>query len=367
MKKIIFVIPNLMHGGAERVLVNLVNNLDRSLFEITLLSVFDCGVNKGDLSPNIKYRFIYKKQFRGNSHYFKLFSPESLYKKFIGDGYDIAVSFLEGITARIVSGCNNNQTKTVCWIHTSLGDVSVLSLGFRDKAEAIQCYSRFDKIVCVSKSAESDFTANTQLRGKTEVIYNPIDSVKIKKLITEESQYPYTDGKFSVCAVGKLIPVKGFDRLAAVCKKLKQDGLNVHFYICGSGPEEDRLNELINKYGISDCFTLTSFLKNPYSVMAKCDLFVCSSYREGYSSAVCEALICSLPIVTVDVNGMREILGDNGGVICPNNDDALYNAIKKMITTPKMLDDFRKKAVEKGAALDMQKAVKQTENSLNSL
>lgn len=63
MKKILFFIPNLMHGGAEKVLVNLANNLDKSKYNITLQTIFDVGVNKQYLNKDINYKYVFKKTF----------------------------------------------------------------------------------------------------------------------------------------------------------------------------------------------------------------------------------------------------------------------------------------------------------------
>ena len=78
-----------MHGGAEKVLLNLVNNMDHEKFDITVQTLFDVGVNKQFLSDKVHYITCYKKMFRGNTKYFKLFSPEKLYRKYIKDDYDI--------------------------------------------------------------------------------------------------------------------------------------------------------------------------------------------------------------------------------------------------------------------------------------
>ena len=85
MKKILFLIHDLGPGGAEKVLVNLVNNLDREKFDVTVMSMFDVGVNKQFLAPHVKYRYCFKRMFRGNSHIMKLFSPNILHKWFIKD------------------------------------------------------------------------------------------------------------------------------------------------------------------------------------------------------------------------------------------------------------------------------------------
>ena len=64
-KNILFLITNLEHGGAERVLVNLVNNLDKSKYNITLKTIFDTGINKRYLSSDVNYDFVFSKTFHG--------------------------------------------------------------------------------------------------------------------------------------------------------------------------------------------------------------------------------------------------------------------------------------------------------------
>ena len=89
-------IPNLGHGGAEKVLVNLVNHMDVKKYKITVMTLYDEGVNKKFLSKDITYKSCFKKSFKGVSQFLKLCSPTSLYEWFIKDHYDVVVSYLEG-------------------------------------------------------------------------------------------------------------------------------------------------------------------------------------------------------------------------------------------------------------------------------
>ena len=125
-----------MHGGAEKVLVNLVNNLDKNKYDITLQTIFDVGVNKQYLDKSINYKYVFKKLFRGSTTLFKLFSPEFLYKKLIKDKYDIVVSYLEGSSARIVSGCPYKNSKRISWIHVEQHTKQNASRAFRSYEEA---------------------------------------------------------------------------------------------------------------------------------------------------------------------------------------------------------------------------------------
>ena len=361
-KKVLFLITTLMGGGAERVLVNLVNALDKRRFDVTLLCVFDVGVNRKSLSGDVRYRYIFKNVFRGNSRLFEMLSPRALHRAFIKERYDIEVAFLEGVAARIVSGCEDPGTKTVCWVHTSLGEDAVFAAGFRSKREALSCFAQFDRIVCVSDGVRADFVKKTGLNA--DVLYNPIDGSRISALSREPAEYPYRDGLPAVCAVGKLAPVKGFDRLVHICRKLNADGVPAHFYICGEGGEREKLLRLAEQAGVSERFTLTGFLQNPYAVMAKCDVFVCASHREGFSSVAAEAGFCRLPVVTVDVPGMRELLGEDGGMICPNNDGDLFEALKQILMNREQRDRLAENGSLRSARFDISKATPAIEEYL---
>ena len=157
MIKILFLIPNLGHGGAEKVLVNLVNNLDKSIFDITLMSLYDEGVNRKFLSKEIHYLFWMKHSFPGVSHIMKIFSPKFLYNHCIRGSYNIVISYLEGQTARIVSGCTDPSVKKICWIHRTMASLSEVVRPFRSRNEAIHCYRNFDYIVSVSEDVKKAF------------------------------------------------------------------------------------------------------------------------------------------------------------------------------------------------------------------
>ena len=109
--KILFLIHDLGQGGAEKVLINLVNNMDQNRFDITITALFGGGVNEQLLSPRVKYNYIWKKAYPGNSRIMKLLSPKQLHNMCVKEVYDIEVSYLEGPSARIIAGCPNMETR----------------------------------------------------------------------------------------------------------------------------------------------------------------------------------------------------------------------------------------------------------------
>lgn len=369
MKKILFFIPNLSVGGAEKVLVNLVNNMDRNKFDITVLTLFGGGVNEQFLKPHIQYKYCFKKTFKGNSQILKLFSPEKLYKKFIKDHYDIIVSYLEGPTARIVSGCTDIDTRLVSWIHSKQETKKKLAYSFVSFSEAKRCYERFDNTICVSKGVKDIFIGTLNFRGNIEVLYNTNETADILRLSSEKTKVKIDTNAKSICVVGKIAANKGVDRILRIHRKLLSEGINTHLYYLGVGPEEDNLKAYIAKEGIENKVTFLGYQTNPYKYVKACDLFVCASFAEGFSTAATEALIVGTPVVTVEVSGMKEMLGENNeyGIVTENDEQALYEGIKKMLTTPGMLEDYAKRAEERGKYFSTENTVKAVENMLESL
>lgn len=360
---------DLGHGGAEKVLVNLVNNMDTEKFDITVMSLFGGGVNEQFLSDKVKYKVCFKKEIPGNSHLMKLLSPRQLHKWLVKEHYDIEVAYLEGPASRVVSGCTDESTKTCSWIHCTMDSTETLSIGFRSEKEAKECYKSFDKMLFVSEGVKEAFCKLCTDVKEPQVVYNTNESEKIKALSCEDAPELSGDSALKLCAVGKIVANKGFDRLARIHKKLIEDGLPVHTYILGVGDKQSEIESYLDKNGLSDSFTFLGYQTNPYKYVSKCDLFVCSSYAEGFSTAATEALIVGTPVCTVEVSGMREMLGENNeyGIVTKNNEEALCQGIKKLLSNPQLLAHYKEKAALRGKAFSTENTVKAVEDVLGGI
>ena len=163
MKKVLFLIHDLGQGGAEKVLVNLVNNMDNSKFDITVMTLFDSGENRQFLRKSVRYKTWCKKMIPGNSHLMKMFSPEQLHKLIVKERYDIEVAYLEGPCARVISGCSDPTVKKLAWIHIEQHTTERAAVSFRNVSDAKACYRRFDSIICVSQTVKQDFLRVLQI------------------------------------------------------------------------------------------------------------------------------------------------------------------------------------------------------------
>lgn len=371
MKKILFLIHDLGQGGAEKVLVNLVNNMDSSRFDITVVALFGGGINEQFLKPHIRFRAVFPREIPGNSHLMKLLTPKQLHRLCIKEKYDIEIAYLEGPTTRVIAGCPvpHESTKLVSWIHGEQHSMECCSTSYRSEREILSCYQHMDQIIAVANTVKEDFqNIFHKISPDVSVLYNTNESDQIKRL----SNVPvdcFKQQEFKIISTGSLKQVKGFKRLIRIHSKLKKEGYPVHTYILGRGPLRSELEELIHKYGIEDSFTLLGYHTNPYKYVAKADLFVCSSYREGFSTAATEALIVGTPVCTVEVSGMKEMLGENNeyGIVTANNDEALYQGIKELVENPEKLQYYKQRAISRGKDFSMEKTVKAVEDMLCSL
>ncbi len=367
MKKILFLIHDLGQGGAEKVLVNLVNNMDPEKFDISVTALFGGGVNEQFLAPLVHYRTVFGKMIPGNSKLMKLLSPRQLHKLCVKDHYDIEVSYLEGPSARIISGCPDKNTKLASWIHCTMQNSKDLSTGFRSYSEAKACYGRMDAICFVSVAVRDAFLRECSYKGHTPVVYNTNESSKILAKVAEPADIP--EDRICWCGMGKVEPNKGFDRMIRIQKKLREAGLNTHLYILGKGPDREPLEALAAQLGVTDTVTFLGYQINPYKYVAKCDLFVCASHAEGFSTAATEALIVGTPVCTVEVSGMKEMLGSHNeyGIVTENTDEALYDGLYDLLTTPGKLDHYKAQAALRGKSFRTEETVRAVEDMLMSL
>lgn len=369
MKKILFLIHDLGRGGAEKVLVNLVNHMDYEQFDICVTALFGGGVNEQFLDPHIHFRTVFPRMIPGNTRWMKWLSPSALHKLCVKEHYDVEISYLEGPSARVISGCVDTDTELISWIHSIQGSPERIAASFRSVDECKQCYGAFDRLIFVSQTVGEAFMRNMPVKVPGQVLYNTVDSAVIR----EKAHEKVDDGLFlpaekKLAAVGTMKPLKAFDRLIRITGKLRRDGIPAHLYLLGRGPEEENLRNLVQSLNMGEFVTFLGYQTNPYWYLAGCDLFICSSLTEGFSTAATEALIVGTPVCTTEVSGMREMLGDNKyGLITDNNEEALFQGVKKMLTEPGLLEYYREKAQERGKSFSTEQTVQAVEKMLNAL
>lgn len=369
MKKTLFLIHDLGQGGAEKVLVNLVNNMDRSKFDISVTALFGGGVNEQFLAPDIHFHAVFPKEVPGNSKLMKLLTPTQLHRMCVKEHYDIEVSYLEGPSARVISGCSDANTKLVSWIHVEQHTMERLSGSFRSEREARKCYDHFDKTVCVSQYVHDDFCRILNFQKPCHVLYNTVESEKILANANDAAPELMDDENMRLMAVGTLKESKGYMRLLSIIKRLRDKRYSIHLYILGIGPLQQEMERFIQANNLQEAVTLLGYQTNPYKYVSKCDLFVCASFAEGFSTAATEALIVGTPVCTVEVSGMKEMLGEHNewGIVTENSEEALYQGIKDLLDHPDKLARYKEKAIERGKTFSTENTVRAVEDMLLKL
>jgi glycosyltransferase involved in cell wall biosynthesis len=368
MKKVLFFIYSLGGGGAEKELVDIVNNLDDSEYEITVQTFRDENVYINKLSNKIKYKSIIKvkngtlRKILGRI-LTKFINPKVIYKIFIKGDYDYEVAFVEGITTKIISNSNNNNSKKVAWVHCDMSEFKYSLGDYKSSNDQYQSYKKFDQIVVVSEMAKEGFIKEVGDNFNLKVIHNWLDTSKIKEMSLEPvDSYP-NNNLINIVTVGRLDKKKGFDLLLRAFKRLIDEGLNLNLKIIGEGRERESLEEIIKKGKIEDHVELLGFQNNPYKYVRKSDIFVCSSLTEGYSLAVAEAITLGKPIVSTKCAGPLELL-DNGkyGLLVDINEEDIYEGLKKMVTDTKVRKYFEDMSFKRSKMFEMDKHLNEIKN-----
>ena len=366
--KILFFHFDLGNGGAEKVLVNLANNLDPEKYDITVKTLFNYGENKDTLNSNIHREWVLdKKPFRGVTKMLRLFSPRLLHRLFVKDSYDVEVAFLEGTPARIVSGCPNCSTRKYAWIHVEIGEKKQFFGSFRNMNEASICYHKFNGIACVSEYTMKRFVDVTGWNDlPISVVHNVLEVDKIIRESHAAIPLSLNPSELNICSVGRLNTQKGYDRLLRVLGALNNEGIaDWHLYLMGQGEEKKNLETIAAECSICEKVTFLGYVQPPYPYVSKMDLFVCSSRREGFSTAVSEAIIVGTPVITTLCSGMEEILGKDGGVIVENSEQGLFEGLKQLLTDRSLIIKNREKAIKRSSIFSTRSAIKEFENFIH--
>jgi len=383
-KKVLFLNHTLGAGGAEKVLVNLVNNMSEE-YDVTVMTVIDTGTFKKDLGPNVTYKTIFKIPFKKENNneqsgsllngtskikkiaakcyafLWKIMPTKLLYCLTVKDKYDIEVAFLEGICAKIISSSNQNSKK-FAWIHVDVINENKSDAVFANINSAKKCYDKFNKIVCVSNQVKKQFVKKYKINeDKVIVKHNAINATEILEKASKKIDIKIPK-EFKLVTIGRLSKQKGYDRLVSIANKLKKDKIPFHLWIIGVGPKEQELKQYVEDNNLANEVEFLGFKSNPFPYLKNADLFVCSSRAEGFSTVACEATVLGIPIVTTNCSGMEELLGKSEyGLITDNSENALYKGLKEILTDEKKYKHYKKQINKIKDSFDISNTVKEIE------
>lgn len=377
MIKVLFFLESLGGGGAEKVLVNLIKGLDKSKYNITVKVMSDVGVYNDEIAEIIKCKSIISGKNYGKNIFHNIFykikykliyllPKKIIYKIIAREKYDVEVAFIEGFATAVISESKNKLSKKIAWIHVDPLERNYADGYFKNLEEHSQCYKKFDKIVCVSKSVERSAIKKYGITlNNIMTQYNPIDEDDIKKRANEKINI-LDSSAIKFITIGRLVEQKGYDRLIRVIKRLKEEYDGVfQLLILGDGEKKKQLGEYIKENKLTNIVKLQGFVKNPYPYLKNSDLFICSSRAEGYSLVIAESLILNVPVISTKCSGPNELL-DFGkyGMLVENDEDSLYLGLKNIIDDRNKLKELKKKSQKRSEIFNYKKTIERIEKKI---
>jgi glycosyltransferase involved in cell wall biosynthesis len=320
-KRVLFILPSLGAGGAERVKITLLRHLDRSRFEPHLALVEAVGPFLTEVPPDVPihdlkairvryalpaiFRLVWKlRPHAVVSALAELNVVMGLIKPLLPRGLKLLVEEETSATAELAE--KGASTLIWHWLYRHF-------------------YAKADKVICVADYVVNDLAVNFRIpREKLTRIYNPVDIDKTRALASEGND-PFRGPGPHLVAAGRLLRVKAFDMLLDAMAMVRKAIPTARLTILGGGPLESDLKSQRERLGLTDAVHFVGFQSNPYPYFKHADLFVLSSRYEGLPLVVLEALAVGTPVVATDCpGGIREILdGCASGRLVPNADSRL--------------------------------------------
>ncbi len=359
---VLFFLSNLRTGGAQRTIINLLRHIDRAMFECRLalfdydskesyvqLVPADCPVIDLGISRS---RFAVKKII-GLLNEVK---PDTVFSTSHQVNAAVALAHL---VSRSKSRLVLRETN-----YARIG-VNTTWLKYQMRRFA---YGRSHAAVALSQGVADEMCTHYKLPGrKIAVIYNPIDLEQIRKLSSLDITNTFDRNRFNIVTCGRLVQQKNTGLLIKALALSRENSKEWGLYILGDGPEEAALKQLAAKLGVHGAVKFLGFQENPYSYMARADLFVLPSLWEGFGHVLVEAMASGTPVLATDCpHGPRETLGDGRyGWLVPNDDcRALAGKIEYLEKNRDELVRMRETALRRSKDFAVERIVKEYEQVL---
>ena len=357
--KVLFRHRSMEMGGVERVLLNLLENLPREIFDITFFLTLDQGELRNSIPKDIKLVTLQKGKEdmshnkllrtlqlikRNLTLLFYRKNPKLLYQNIIKENFDIEIAPTYAEFDNILS--SPLKSRKIAWFHT---DVSYDPDQER-VLNRINALKKFDFVIFGSKQTRDVIKDLYQIEyPKSSVIYN---AIKIDEVRKRSSEFPVnyeTRPVFS--SMGRLHSRKNYHTLMRIHKRLLDEGFPHSIAVIGGGGEMENLKNQAKELGVEKTFLLLDSQINPYPYIKNSDYFVLPSESESYPLTIGEVMGLNIPIVSTNVGGIPEMIDHNvDGYLVEPNENAIYEGMKLFLTNPDIpqkIKNNNEKAVEK--------------------
>lgn len=333
--KVIFLLPALTSGGAERVLITLMNNIDRTRFEPHLLCISDHGDIGGLIDPDLPFHSLKTRSV--------LRSLPKLYTKLSTLEPDIIVSTMVHVNFVLLIlkpffPCTKfivREAITPSFVFTQHPRIApFLKLAYK------YLYRKADIVLSPAQAIIDEFKQDLRMTCKNHhVLHNPVDIDFIRGFPPTPPSAPSTDTQtVHFVAGGRLHKQKGYDRLIRALPSLDMP-YEWTLTIFGKGTERKALHQLIQQTGLQNKIKLAGHTQTPWPHYAQADCFLMPSRWEGLPNAVLESLACGTPtIVTAQSGGIAEIQDITGArhVHIAQDMDEFIQLMSKVTPSPSL-------------------------------
>lgn len=331
INRVIFLIPSLGGGGAEKTASILIPVLAREFFLKTVL-LSNEQVHK--LPQGLEVVAISPRTNSSLRHILRIPLQVSRLARMVRRlQIDSVLSFME--QANIINVLASGFTGHRCFLSQRTNPLKQYEykglLGKLIMVASSRTYKRADKIICVSEEI-CTILAHTYGIDPCRLCFipNPIDTspIKVESIASTKAPPPF------ILQVGRLnIAAKGQDLTLHAFKNLLREVPRLNLVFAGDGPDAAKLREMAKRLGIMKKVFFMGWTSEPRALMLRANMLVHPSRYEGWPNVLPEALSCQCPVVAADCRtGPREILqnGKCGLLVPPDNPEALTKAMLKI-------------------------------------
>jgi glycosyltransferase involved in cell wall biosynthesis len=365
--KVMFLIPALVYGGAERQLVVLAKGLHARGHRVVVAPFYSGGPLEQELlEAGVRIRPLQK---RGRWDLLPfLFRLARVMRE---ERPEILHSYLTDLVTVPLKPWFPS-TKIVWGIRSSNRDLSRFDWFTRTSYKLTFRLSRFaDAVIANSRVGGNDHIAQGYSRAKVVVIPNGIDTQRFRPDPEARrhvrSEWGIQDHEQVIGIVGRLDSVKDHPTFLQAASLLAQERKHLRFVCVGEGPVEyrDSLHQLTRSFKLTEHVIWSDGRSDMPAVFTALDLLVSSSISEGFSNVIAEAMACGVPCVATNVGDSAWLMGNIGEVVPLRNPDALKNAMRKLLDRrPQTPAQIRRRIVEQ---FSVEKLVAGTEQALLAL
>ena len=364
--KILFRHRSMEMGGVEKVMLSLLNNLDKEKFDMTVLLSLNQGElrnefphhvrkiylveGKEDLSTNPVLQKIQLLQRKWKLEKFRK-NPEKIDREILKNEFDVEIAMTYNDFEPVLNSSNKNSKK-IGWFHSEIDLPKLQPL----VPQILEQFPQFDHMVyCSEKIMQIMHRSYPNLKYPPEsVIINavPVDEIRKKS----EEKIPDFKDRPAFVSVGRLHTRKGFHKLMDAHHRLLKEGFGHSVVIIGDGEELPNLLIQQKKLGVEETFILAGNKMNPYPYIKNADFFIMPSESEAWPLVISEALILKKPIIATRVGDVDLMIEDGKtGHLIRYETSEIYEAMKKFLTDETFVQNIKENLIYIDKQFDNQK------------